>query len=178
MIKRAAKTTFWFLIIGGLLLGMAKNASAKHLEDHKTKDEGYYATVVGVAPNHVYVNTPVRTCHIEEVKVPKNRSDIGGADGIIGGIIGGVIGNQFGGGTGQTAMTALGAVVGNRMATAGKPEYDIVRQEVCNIVDKKSLQVLDYSVTLEYNGAYWNVTMKREPAIGARIRVRGLDIQD
>jgi uncharacterized protein YcfJ len=106
------------------------------------------------------------------------KADIGGVDGVVGAIVGGVIANQFGGGNGKTAITALGAVIGNRMATAGKPKYHTVEQEVCHSVDKKTLQVLDFSVTLQYNGAYWNVTMNDEPAIGARIRVRGLDIED
>lgn len=169
IITRAIKYTFWFLIVGGLLLGLAKQADAK--------EAGYYATVRSVTPNHVYVSTPVRDCRIEQVQVPIDRPRSGlSADGVVGAIVGGVIGNQFGGGDGKTAMTALGAVIGNNMATAGKPEYKVINQEVCTVVDKKSLQVIDYTVTLEYNGVYWNVTMKKSPAVGQQVRVRGLDI--
>lgn len=142
--------------------------------------DGYYAVVTNVTPNQVYVNNPKQICEKQVVRVPTKHKDevIGGADGLIGGIVGGVIGHQFGGGDGKTAMTALGAIIGNRMATAGKPEYEERVETVCQTVERKVLRTVDYSVELKYNGVYWNFIMKHEPKIGDRIRVRAIDVQD
>lgn len=143
--------------------------------------DGYYAVVTNVTPNQTYVSDPQQVCEKQIVRYPTNRKDgdiIGGADGLIGGIVGGVIGNQFGGGDGKTAMTALGAIIGNRMATAGKPEYTERTETVCRYVDRKVLKTLDYSVTLRYNGVDWNMIMKHEVKVGDRLRVRAIDVQD
>lgn len=142
--------------------------------------DGYYAIVTNVTPNQVYVNDPQQLCEKQIVRVPRQHEGdvIGGADGLIGGIVGGVIGNQFGGGDGKTAMTALGAIIGNRMATAGKPEYVDRTETVCRTIERKVLRTVDYSVELKYNGVYWNFIMKNEPKVGDRIRVRAIDVQD
>lgn len=87
-----------------------------------------YATVISVTPSHSreYVEIPVQTCN--EVRVPVYRTvrtAPNSGDILAGAIIGGIIGNQFGGGSGQDAMTALGAIVGANSAN-GRTYQEIV----------------------------------------------------
>lgn len=160
---------FWVVVL--TYVNVANAQSFNH--------DGYYATVTSVTPNQTYVNDPEKVCEKQVVRTPRYKDDvIGGADGLIGGIVGGVIGNQFGGGDGKTALTALGAVIGNRMATAGKPEYTERVETVCRIIDRKVLRTVDYSVELKYNGVYWNFVMLNAPKVGDRIKVRAIDVQD
>lgn len=66
------------------------------------------------------VSNPVRVNECRDVDVPvygtRNRR---GSDGdvLAGALIGGAIGNQFGSGSGQDAMTVLGAIVGANRAS-------------------------------------------------------------
>ena len=140
---------------------------------------GYYATVTNVTANNEYVTTQDKVCEKQVVKIPSGRDSlVGGADGLVGGIIGGVIGNQFGKGDGKAASTALGAIIGNRMATAGKPEYIERVENVCRYIDRKVLKTVDYTVTLQYNGVDWTFIMINRPNVGDRFKVRAIDLVD
>lgn len=140
--------------------------------------DGYYATVENVVNNTKTISSPQQVCTQQMVTEQVNNNDlIGGVEGIIGGIAGGIIGNQIGGGSGKTAATALGAIIGNRaMAKPGKPEYHQVEKMVCNTVYETKTQTVDYTVTLRYNGVVWNTKMISAPPIGSKIKVTGISV--
>jgi uncharacterized protein YcfJ len=74
------------------------------------------------------VSNPVRVNECRDVDVPiYGTRNSRGSDGnvLAGALIGGAIGNQFGSGSGQDAMTVLGAIVGANRA-ANKTTEEIV----------------------------------------------------
>jgi uncharacterized protein YcfJ len=79
------------------------------------------------------VSNPVRVNECRDVDVPiYGTRDRRGSDGdvLAGALIGGAIGNQFGSGSGQDAMTVLGAIVGaNRAANQTTEEIVGYRTE-------------------------------------------------
>jgi len=95
---------------------------------------------VSSEPNMVYEIVDVCTTR----QVVKNRNDIN----IIGAIAGGIIGNQVGGGNGKTAATALGAVLGSRVATDAGPR---IVEEVNCFPETRQIQRGE-KVTFRYKG--------------------------
>jgi len=95
---------------------------------------------VSSEPNMVYEIVDVCTTR----QVVKNRNDIN----IIGAIAGGIIGNQVGGGNGKTAATALGAVLGSRVATDVSPR---IVEEVNCFPETRQIQRGE-KVTFRYKG--------------------------
>jgi uncharacterized protein YcfJ len=97
---------------------------------------------------------------VAAIKAVKVKGQSSGAGAVTGGVVGGVVGHQFGKGSGNTAMTVLGAAGG---AYAG------------NEIEKnaKSHTVYKISVNMEY-GETRQFTMNNPPdfAKGDRVRVQ------
>jgi len=70
-----------------------------------------------------------------------------------GALIGGVIGNQFGGGSGQTVATVLGAVIGGRIANNNSQGQTVVIRlvELMIEVDCADRQCQQYMVIQDYD---------------------------
>lgn len=70
-----------------------------------------------------------------------------------GALIGGVIGNQFGGGSGQTVATVLGAVIGGRIANNNSQGQTVVVRlvELMIEVDCADRQCQQYMVIQDYD---------------------------
>jgi len=81
---------------------------------------------------YVVRRTPVEECWEEEVPVRSDdKSEVVGA--IIGGAAGGILGHQVGGGSGKTAATIGGAVIGTLVGKSlaeksARPGYEMVRR--------------------------------------------------
>lgn len=70
---------------------------------------------------------PVEHCFTVQVPVYGTINRPASSVEILGGVVaGGVIGNQFGGGSGKTALTALGAIAGGNIGAGRKTEQAIV----------------------------------------------------
>jgi outer membrane lipoprotein SlyB len=99
----------------------------------------------------VLFGTVISTRNIsqEELIEDKNRGwkTFGGA------LIGGVIGNQFGGGSGQTVATVLGAVIGGRVANNNSQGETVVVRlvELMIEVDCAEQQCQQYMVIQDYD---------------------------
>lgn len=117
-----------------------------------------YATVMSVTQSTaaVYVDVPVQTC--QEIQVPiyrTYRTAPNSGDVLAGAIIGGIIGNQFGSGSGQDAMTALGAIVGANSAN-GRTHQEVVGYQTeyqCSTRHTTQLQnVTRYTLVVSWYG--------------------------
>jgi len=137
-----------------------------------------WARVIDSQPVFQTVRYPVdeQVCWDEQVlrREPRARS---AAPLILGSIIGGVIGHQFGGGSGQVALTAAGAALGGSIAADAQhrrnPDgYYAVTETRCSVeTDWRSEQrVVAWDVTYEFHGAIYQTRLKEQP--GKRIRVR------
>ena len=88
------------------------------------------------------------------------------ADALLGAVVGGVAGHQIGGGTGKTAATAVGAVggavVGDRIASAGHDPQSYYQIDVR--MDNGDLRMFDYA---DLNGL----------RVGDRVRVQDNQLQ-
>lgn len=137
-----------------------------------------WAKVIDAQPVFQTVRHPVdeRVCWDEQVwrRDPAYRS---ATPVIIGSIIGGVIGNQFGGGSGQVALTAAGAVLGGSVAADASRKrnpdgYYAVTETRCEVqTDWRTEQrVVAWDVTYRYHGEIYQTRLKEQP--GERIRVR------
>lgn len=95
---------------------------------------------------------------VTSVRTVNVKGQGSGAGAVTGGIVGGVVGHQFGGGSGRTAMTVLGAAGG---AYAG------------NEIEKnaKSRTVYKISVRMDY-GETRTFTLNGQPGFGEGDRVR------
>lgn len=115
------------------------------------------------------------------------RQSTGVMPGLLGGLIGGFVGNQFGGGSGRTALTVVGALAGSSIARqasapAGRhyydrydeyDEYDQPTRRYCETTweDRVSEQVIGYDVTYEYAGAQFVKRVSRHPGDSIDVRV-------
>ena len=102
------KKTITSLSIAGLLTLSSTVVLADDNYRHYDRGGQDRAKVTWVEPvyNEVRVTTPVEECY--ETRDYRRGPQQSYTGTIAGGIIGGVIGNQFGGGSGQTAMTVAG----------------------------------------------------------------------
>ena len=137
-----------------------------------------WAKVIDARPVYESVRYPVKEerCWDEQVwrREPVVRS---ATPVILGSIIGGVIGNQFGGGSGQVALTAAGAVLGGSIAADASQRrnpdgYYAVTETRCAVeTDWRTDQtVVAWDVTYRYRGDNYQTRLKEQP--GDKIRVR------
>jgi uncharacterized protein YcfJ len=140
------------------------------------------ARVVGVQPlvRYVTVDRPREQCWNEVVHEPIRPYGVAGPT-AAGTIIGAAIGHQFGDGSGQDAMTVLGAVAGGAVAhqravrngAGATREVTVQRCEVVN--DRVTEQVIDgYLVTYRLDGRNYQIETDRHP--GNSIQV-ALDVR-
>ena len=151
-----------------------------------------YAKVIGVQPVYrtVRVSEPRRECREE----PVTRYHSAGHGGhrsavplILGGILGGVAGNQFGGGSGNVAMTVGGALLGGALGSdiarghdgyGGRhversyTDYE-TRCETYTTYHEED-RVDGYRVEYKYRGRVYSTHMDEHP--GDRVRV-SVDVQ-
>jgi uncharacterized protein YcfJ len=181
------------LAMAGLLVAVAGTAVADPGERGAGVD---YARVVDVVPivQRVRIATPARECwqeteyqtirHETRSYAPAQRRVNTAVPTIAGGIIGGVIGHQFGGGSGQDAMTAVGALVGasvgNRSAYAqAAPPTQVtfeerpVSVERCRTVTSERIEerIEGYRVTYLYADREYVTTMAQDPGTSIPVRV-------
>jgi uncharacterized protein YcfJ len=138
-----------------------------------------WADVVEAEPVTRIVRQPVETevCWQEEVyrEIPERRSK---APQIVGAILGGIIGNQFGGGSGQDAMTLAGATLGHAIAKdsqrrANPQKFYASLEDRCGVNTewKESRVVLGWDVTYEYQGVTYLTRMAQEPGDQIKVQV-------
>lgn len=133
------------------------------------------AVVIDVQPIYGTTYTPVTQERCYETQVPVygyNGYNQGNA--LAGALIGGAIGNQFGSGSGNDAMTILGAIVGANQAI--QPRRGVVgysNELHCEIVQvQEETNVLHhYQVTYDLNGVYYTINTDRYYEVGQRIKV-------
>lgn len=136
------------------------------------------ARVTDVYPTYNYISEPVTVEECYPVDVPvygySQRSNAG--DVLAGAIIGGVIGNQFGSGSGQDAMTALGVVIGAESARKNSYGQEVVgyRTETrCDYVTRyRDVEVIDgYVIHYRHGGHVGSVVTDRPYRVGDRIEI-------
>ena len=157
-----------------------------------------YARVVDVAPivQRVRVAPPARECwqeteyqtirHETRSYAPAQRRPNTVVPTLAGGIIGGVIGHQFGSGSGQDAMTAVGALVGASMgnraaynqsaaASRARVEYEEVPVTVARCQESTSYReeerIDGYRVTYVYAGREECTTRASDPGTSIPVHV-------
>jgi len=146
---------------------------------HRGATEYVYARVVDVDPmvRYVTVNRPHEECWNE---VERRRTGSFGAAGqtAAGGVIGAAIGRQFGGGSGQDALTLLGAAAGAAIAHerairngAGGYEVRDVPVQRCEIVNERVTEerIDGYLVRYAYQGRTYTMQTATHP--GDRVRL-------
>jgi uncharacterized protein YcfJ len=137
-----------------------------------------WAKVVDAQPVYQSVRYPVEEerCWDEQVwhREPAARS---ATPVILGSIIGGVIGNQFGGGSGNVAITAAGAVLGGSIAADASHKrnpdgYYAVTETRCGMETawRSEERIVAWDVRYRYHGEVYQTRMKNQP--GDRIKVR------
>lgn len=127
------------------------------------------AKVTWVEPvyNDVRVTTPVRECY--ETRDYRRGAPKSYTSTIAGGIIGGVVGNQFGGGSGQTAMTVAGALLGGSVGRDISNQYrgggDYGYREQCEVryQDRYEQRIEGYEVGYRYKGRDYTTFMDHHP---------------
>jgi uncharacterized protein YcfJ len=136
-----------------------------------------YAPVVSVRPivRYVTVERPRQECW-QDVEY---RSSVPGrvaATTLAGGIVGAAIGRQFGDGSGQDALTVMGAVAGSAVAHAhavrrNPPTTYAVPVERCQVVSGRFTDEIieGYDVVYLYHGRSYSMWTAEHP--GSRIRL-------
>lgn len=96
---------------------------------------------------------------VEQIRVSESSDWKKYAAPVGGAVVGGVIGNQFGGGTGKTALTVVGALGG---AFAGHKVEEKTRDKVYEVVVRMD------------DGSFRTVTYQSKPPVreGDRVRLR------
>jgi uncharacterized protein YcfJ len=154
---------------------------------------GYYisAPVLAAVPitSRYTIEQPVEQCRSIDYaprsysyREDRRRHDHAGSGllpGLFGGVVGGLIGNQFGGGSGKTALTVIGAFAGSSIArqaaASQRREYayrdDVpVRRCETRYESRTIEQVVGYDVTYEYAGRQFVKRTEAHP--GDRIQIR------
>ncbi|MDB2589749.1 glycine zipper 2TM domain-containing protein [Candidatus Thioglobus sp.] len=120
------------------------------------------------------IREPYQDCYIKESY--QGDDDGSATNEIVGGIFGGLIGNQFGGGSGQDAMTVAGALLGASIAhddeIAKAKTGRVVSREVCETRYRTESQerLSHYRVEYEYDDRTFTYTTKNKP-YGSSIKV-------
>lgn len=151
-------------------VGVAEAGGPRYINARVTHVEPFYETVV--------VQSPVRRCHREMVERRVTSSSVVGPT-IAGGLVGAVIGHQFGDGSGQDAMTVLGAVAGSAVANQrairrqGDRAVTVVREPVerCTTEYRRHAErrLAGYRVEYRYRGRIYRIVTPEHP--GSRIRI-------
>lgn len=128
--------------------------------------------VIDVQPMYSTAYTPVTQERCYETQVPVYGYNQGNA--LAGALIGGAIGNQFGSGSGNDAMTVLGAIVGANQAS--QPRRGVVgytNELHCEIVQvqEETRVFRHYQVTYRLNGAHYTINTDRYYEVGQRIKI-------
>jgi len=128
------------------------------------------AIILEVTPhfNQRPIQTTRQVCYQEQVPV-RRYSD--GGDVLTGALIGAAIGNQFGSGSGNDAMTILGAIVG---ANSGSRSQPVVGYEtVHNCRNETTVQYVEefshFSVIFLENGQRYRTETTRNFFVGDRV---------
>ncbi len=183
-------------IIGSMLLfvSISSFASAESFSD--------YATVRGVEPHYLIVETevPVKKCRDVEVihereGRPQQQASSSGVMGdnpmgaIVGGAVGGILGHQVGGGQGKTAATIggaiIGATVGQKALTpsgssaqqpatqASNSSYTTIEQRCDTVYEKRREERSNgYTVMIDFHGRMERIQSQRLYHVGDRIDVQ------
>ncbi|MCB1684827.1 MAG: glycine zipper 2TM domain-containing protein [Pseudomonadales bacterium] len=155
-------------------------------------DNAYYIAVpvIDVSPvtSRRTVSHPVQECRTvepaysyREHRRPYRQRDAV-VPGILGGLIGGLVGNQFGGGSGRTALTVIGAFAGSSIARQSVAQhngyhYDDYRQprsrRICETGYRERTvdEVIAYDVTYEYAGQRFVKRVSDHPGDEIRVQV-------
>lgn len=172
------------LAAAGLLMG---TSVAAHTVHNAYED---YARVVSAKPIYedVEVIIPRRECRTEQRvshhHQPHHHTRRASYTGpLAGALLGGILGNQFGGGSGKTALTIGGALLGASIGddVTGKhrypPNYERPRRfenvEHCEIVDYVEIreELVGYRVKYRYNGKIYRTRMDSHPGDTVRVSV-------
>ena len=162
--------------LGGLIVGPAfAHDNGRYGHGGRSAHGIVYARVVSVQPivRYVTVEQPRQECW-QDVEY---RSDVPGrvaATTLAGGIVGAAIGRQFGDGSGQDALTLIGAIAGSAVAH----EHAVRRNpgstysvpvERCQVVTERlTREVIDgYDVVYQYHGRMYSMRTAEHP--GSRI---------
>jgi uncharacterized protein YcfJ len=172
------------LLVVLLMCGFAGAASAHHDDYRRVRGHGHghrgsselvYARVVNVEPvvRYVTFDRPRQECWDEIVSEPVRPFGVAGPT-IAGGVVGAAVGRQFGSGSGQDAMTLIGAVVGSAVAheravrNQGYATRDVAVQRCRTVSERFTEERIDgYLVTYQYQGRHY--TMRTDSPPGDRV---------
>lgn len=146
-------------------------AATSALADGYSESRG---VVVDVQPVYSTAYTPRVQERCFEAQVPVygyNQPSAGNA--LAGALIGGAIGNQFGSGSGNDAMTVLGAIVGANQATHGQRVVGYSSEWRCEMVqvEEETRVFHHYQVTYQMHGVYYKINTDRAYEVGQRIKI-------
>lgn len=144
-------------------------AGDRYYRDHDDYQRVEKARVTHVEPIYrtVTVTSPERECWHEPSRYHRGQQSYTST--IAGGIIGGVIGNQFGGGSGKTALTIAGTLLGGSMGRDIDSRYQDVdygyEEERCEVVERRHREqrIDGYEVTYRYHGQLYTTVMDHDP---------------
>ncbi|MFW5450431.1 MAG: glycine zipper 2TM domain-containing protein [Methylophagaceae bacterium] len=141
-----------------------------HDNKHSFKDTAR-VTHVETLYKTVRISTPQRECWDRTPSRSSYNNQRGDSytSTIIGGIVGGVIGNQFGGGSGKTALTVAGTLLGGsigrdlRHQPKSHSRYD--HGEQCRVTQRyhEEQQIDGYQVSYKYQGQTYTTHMDYDP---------------
>ena len=168
------------LALGIALTGCA-TASPHWDDDHdEYRHRGPFedtARVIRVTPIYetVRVSVPEERCWKERYY---QRSDYGHDDSYTPPIVGAIVGNQFGRGSGKTAMTVAGSLLGASIARDlnhgdRHVDYRPRHRRRCEVTDRveEHEEIVAYRVKYRYKGRVFHTRMNHHPGKHIRVRV-------
>lgn len=136
-------------------------------------------TVISITPNYsyAYAEVPYQSCTETDYPVYGNvHTAPSSGDVLAGALIGGVIGNQFGSGSGNDAMTVLGAIVGansvnrvNRQAVVGY-RTEVVCTTQYQTETEQYLE--DYAVVVRWGNNTSTIYTQKHYHVGDTVRLQ------
>jgi uncharacterized protein YcfJ len=127
-------------------------------------------TILEVIPQFVQHprETVRQVCYQEQVPV-RRYSD--GGDVLTGALIGAAIGNQFGSGSGNDAMTILGAIVGANSGSKSRPVvgYEVVHNCRNEVTVEYVEEFSHFSVIFLENGKRYRTQTRNNYFVGDRV---------
>lgn len=147
---------------------------------------GIMFTATAANADHTGIITAVHPSYIQEkvtyyqdvcynVEVPiYGNAPASGGEVIAGAIIGGAIGNQFGGGSGNDIMTALGAIVGAETASRSNRVIGYQVQTQCSQEPYTEIQHVQdgYDITYNVRGKFYSFHTYKKYKVGDTVIVR------
>jgi len=178
-----------------VLIGSLSMTSGHAAQLATDSSSAYYisAPVIDVSPisSRRTISQPVQQCRTVEPAYSYserrhyNRPHTSVVPGILGGLIGGLVGNQFGGGSGRTALTVIGAFAGSSIARQaatdrnayGERDYYSRQprsQRICETSYRERTvdDVIAYDVTYEYAGQQFVKRVDEHPGEQIRVQVQ------